>query len=38
VYATFSDGSFYTYDMSKDEFEDWRDDDSLGTYFNYNVR
>jgi hypothetical protein len=32
------DGRVYDYEMSKEEFLEWADDDSLGGYFNDNVR
>lgn len=38
VYATFRDGSQYEYQMTRAEFEEWRDDNSLGGYFNEGVR
>ncbi len=38
VFATFTDGSSYFYDMSRSEAQDWFDDDSLGGYFNAVVR
>lgn len=38
VFATFTDGSEYTYDMSKAEAKEWFDDPSLGGYFNAVVR
>jgi hypothetical protein len=37
VYATFTDGTQYEYDMDKSEAQDWFDDD-LGGYFNAMVR
>lgn len=37
AYATFTDGSQYSYPVSRSEFKDWMDD-SLGGYFNANVR
>lgn len=38
VYATFTDGSQYSYDVSRSEALEWFDDDSLGEYFNAMVR
>jgi hypothetical protein len=38
AFATFSDGSQYSYPMSRDEFEDWAEADSLGSYFNDVIR
>jgi hypothetical protein len=37
AFATFNDGSQYSYDVSRKEFEEWMDD-SLGEFFNANVR
>jgi hypothetical protein len=38
VFATFTDGTQYEYDMSRSEARDFFDDDSLGGYFNAYVR
>jgi|SRR5579864_5385851 len=38
VYATFTDGSQYTYDMDRSEARDFFDADSLGGYFNAFIR
>jgi len=32
------DGSQYSYNMSRAEFKEWRDDESLGAFFNLFVR
>ena len=38
VFASFADGSDYFYPMSRSEAQDWFDDDSLGSYFNSEIR
>ncbi len=38
VFASFTDGSDYFYPMSRSEAQDWFDDDSLGGYFNSEIR
>jgi hypothetical protein len=38
VFAEFTDGSSYFYPMSRSEAVEWFSDDSLGEYFNYEVR
>jgi hypothetical protein len=38
VYATFTDGTHYEYQMTRAEFEEWRDEKSLGGFFNEAIR
>ena len=38
VFATFTDGSQYSYPMSRAEAADWFNDESVGGYFNDLVR
>ena len=38
VVAVFTDGTVYSYPMSKSEARDWFDDTSLGGYFNAVIR
>lgn len=39
VYATFSDGSQYTYDdMTRADAKEWFESGSVGTYFNKEIR
>lgn len=38
AYMTFTDGYQDEMDMSKSDFRDWSDSDSLGQYWNFNLR
>ena len=38
AYGTFTDGTSYSWPCSASEFKEWRDDNSLGGYFNENIR